>query len=174
MLLTGATEILRIISADKYGIQIMKILLLNGPNLQLLGSREPEIYGKTTLSTIVADVTALGKKLGMEVEAHQSNSEGELVTLIGNAGINGFSGIVINPAAYTHTSVAIRDAIAAVALPSVEVHLSNINSRETFRHESLTAPVCIGVVAGFGAFSYQMALLALAKRLGVGISELVC
>ncbi len=152
----------------------MKILLLNGPNLQLLGSREPDIYGKTTLATIVADVTALGKKLGVEVEAFQSNSEGELVTLIGSAPANGFAGIIINPAAYTHTSVAIRDAIAAAALPAVEVHLSNISSRETFRHESLTAPVCIGVVAGFGAFSYQMALLALLKRLGVTIKELDC
>ena len=152
----------------------MKILLLNGPNLQLLGSREPEIYGRTTLQTIVDDVTVLGKKLGVEVEAFQSNSEGELVTIIGNANINGYSGIVINPAAYTHTSVAIRDAISAVALPAVEVHLSNINSRETFRHESLTAPVCIGVVAGFGAFSYQMALLALLKRLDVAIKELDC
>ena len=149
----------------------MKILLLNGPNLQLLGSREPDIYGKTTLAAIVDDVTGLGKKFGVDVEAFQSNSEGELVTLIGSAPANGFAGIVINPAAYTHTSVAIRDAIAAAALPAVEVHLSNITSRETFRHESLTAPVCIGVVAGFGAFSYQNALLALLKPLGVSINE---
>ena len=145
----------------------MKILLLNGPNLQLLGSREPDIYGKTSLASIVSSVTELGKKLGLDVEAFQSNSEGELVTIIGNAPANGFSGIIINPAAYTHTSVAIRDAIAAVALPAVEVHLSNVNSRESFRRESLTAPVCIGVVAGFGAFSYQMALRALADKLGV-------
>ena len=102
----------------------------------------------------------------------QFNSEGELVTLIGDARHNGFSGIIINPAAYTHTSVAIRDAIAGVALPAVEVHLSNISSREAFRHESLTAPVCIGVVAGFGAFSYQMALLALANKLGVNTQGL--
>ncbi len=145
----------------------MKILLLNGPNLQLLGSREPDIYGKTSLASIVSSVTELGKKLGLDVEAFQSNSEGELVTIIGNAPANGFAGIIINPAAYTHTSVAIRDAIAAVALPAVEVHLSNVNSRESFRRESLTAPVCIGVVAGFGAFSYQMALRALADKLGV-------
>ena len=145
---------------------IMKILLLNGPNLQLLGSREPDIYGRTTLADIVDDTTALANKLGFELTAYQSNSEGELVTLIGDAPRNGFAGILINPAAYTHTSVAIRDAIAAAALPAVEIHLSNISSREAFRHESLTAPVCIGVVAGFGAFSYQMALLALAKRLG--------
>ena len=149
----------------------MKILLLNGPNLQLLGSREPDIYGRTTLDTIVAGVTALGEKLGLEVEAVQSNCEGELVTLIGNARQNGFSGIIINPAAYTHTSVAIRDAIAAVALPAVEVHLSNVASREAFRRESLTAPVCIGVVAGFGAFSYEMALRALADRLKSGIKS---
>ena len=144
----------------------MKILLLNGPNLQLLGSREPDIYGRTTLASIVADVTRLGGELGLKVEAFQANSEGDLVTLIGDAPKNGFSGIIINPAAYTHTSVAIRDAIAAAALPAVEVHLSNISSREAFRHESLTAPVCIGVVAGFGAFSYEMALRALANRLG--------
>ena len=144
----------------------MKILLLNGPNLQLLGSREPDIYGKTTLASIVSDVTGLGKKFNIEVEAFQSNSEGDLVTIIGDAPRNGFAGIIINPAAYTHTSVAIRDAIAAAALPAVEVHLSNINSREAFRHESLTAPACIGVVAGFGAFSYQMALRALANKLG--------
>ena len=144
----------------------MKILLLNGPNLQLLGSREPDIYGRTTLADIVDDTTALANKLGFELMAYQSNSEGELVTLIGDAPRNGFAGVLINPAAYTHTSVAIRDAIAAAALPAVEIHLSNISSREAFRHESLTAPVCIGVVAGFGAFSYQMALLALAKRLG--------
>lgn len=145
----------------------MKILLLNGPNLQLLGSREPDIYGKTTLASIVADVTELGKKFDIDIEAFQSNSEGDLVTIIGDAPRKGFSGIIINPAAYTHTSVAIRDAIAAAALPTVEVHLSNINSREAFRHESLTAPVCIGVIAGFGAFSYQMALRALANKLGV-------
>ena len=143
----------------------MKILLLNGPNLQLLGSREPDIYGRVTLTDIVSNVCKLGCELGFEVEAVQSNSEGELVTLIGNAPAQGFAGIIINPAAYTHTSVAIRDAIAAAALPAVEVHLSNIMSRESFRHESLTAPVCIGVVAGFGALSYELALRALAAKL---------
>lgn len=143
----------------------MKILLLNGPNLQLLGSREPDIYGKTTLGTIVSRVCELGRQLGLEVDAFQSNSEGELVSLIGGAPAAGYAGIIINPAAYTHTSVAIRDAIAAAALPAVEVHLSNIMSRESFRHESLTAPVCIGVVAGFGALSYDLALRALAAKL---------
>lgn len=143
----------------------MKILLLNGPNLQLLGSREPEIYGRVTLDDIVTRIKKLGAEMGFAVEAVQSNSEGELVTLIGSAPAAGYAGIIINPAAYTHTSVAIRDAIAAAALPAVEVHLSNIMSRESFRHESLTAPVCIGVVAGFGAFSYELALRALAKKL---------
>ncbi|MBR7156237.1 MAG: type II 3-dehydroquinate dehydratase [Lentisphaeria bacterium] len=143
----------------------MKILLLNGPNLQLLGSREPEIYGRVTLDDIVTRIKKLGAEMGFAVEAVQSNSEGEQVTLIGSAPAAGYAGIIINPAAYTHTSVAIRDAIAAAALPAVEVHLSNIMSRESFRHESLTAPVCIGVVAGFGAFSYELALRALAKKL---------
>ena len=143
----------------------MKILLLNGPNLQLLGSREPDIYGKTSLASIVSSVTELGKKLGLDVEAFQSNSEGELVTIIGNAPANGFAGIIINPAAYTHTSVAIRDAIAAVALPAVEVHLSNIFKREDFRHTSITGSACIGVVAGFGKESYTLAIRALAARL---------
>ena len=104
----------------------MKILLLNGPNLQLLGSREPDIYGKTTLATIVDDVTGLGKKFGVDVEAFQSNSEGDLVTLIGSAPANGFAGIVINPAAYTHTSVAIRDAIARC-----EEQLSGLQKRRS-------------------------------------------
>lgn len=144
----------------------MKILLLNGPNLQLLGSREPDIYGRTTLESIVSGVCELGKIFGLEVDAFQSNCEGELVTLIGDAPKRGYQGIIINPAAYTHTSVAIRDAISAAALPAIEVHLSNVSSREAFRRESLTAPVCIGVVAGFGAFSYEMALRALANRLG--------
>jgi 3-dehydroquinate dehydratase-2 len=143
----------------------MKILLLNGPNLQLLGSREPDIYGKTTLASIVADVIGLGKKFDLDVEAFQSNSEGDLVTIIGDAPRNGFSGIIINPAAYTHTSVAIRDAIAAVALPAVEVHLSNISGREEFRQKSYTAAKCIGVIAGFGAFSYKLALDALTEHL---------
>ena len=144
----------------------MKILLLNGPNLQLLGSREPDIYGKTTLATIVDDVTGLGKKFGVDVEAFQSNYEGDLVTLIGSAPADGFAGIVINPAAYTHTSVAIRDALAAVKIPTVEVHLSNIASRDEFRHNSLTLPVSLGVIAGFGANGYLLALRALAAHLG--------
>jgi 3-dehydroquinate dehydratase-2 len=144
-----------------------KILLINGPNLQLLGVREPGIYGVKTLPEIVKDLREYALELGYELEDFQSNSEGALVDKIGGSLAAVVDGIIINPAAYTHTSVALRDALAGVALPAVEVHLSNVNSRESFRHESLTAPVCIGVVAGFGAFSYQMALRALANKLGV-------
>lgn len=143
----------------------MKILLINGPNLQLLGMREPGIYGGDTLTEIVGRVRSLGTELGAEVLDFQSNHEGDIVDRIGNAKADGFDGIIINPAAYTHTSVAIRDAIAAVALPAVEVHISNVNSREDFRHVSYTAPVCIGVIAGFGANSYLLALRALCTHI---------
>lgn len=143
----------------------MKILLLNGPNLQLLGSREPGIYGRTTLESIVEEVAELGKTLDCSVTAFQSNIEGELVSLIGSAREQGFDGIILNAAAYTHTSVALRDAISAVALPAVEVHLSNTAAREEFRHHSFIAPVCAGVIAGFGKDSYLLALRALHARL---------
>lgn len=143
----------------------MKILLINGPNLQLLGLREPGIYGNDTLPLIVSRLKALASELGCELIDFQSNHEGAIVDRIGDSAAEGFSGIVINPAAYTHTSVAIRDAIAAVRLPAVEVHLSNVHSREEFRNHSLTAPVCVGVVAGFGADSYELALRALISHL---------
>ena len=143
----------------------MKILLINGPNLQLLGMREPGIYGGETLQDIVGRVRSLGAELGAEVVDFQSNHEGDIVDRIGNAKADGFNGIIINPAAYTHTSVAIRDAIAAVSLPAVEVHISNVNSREDFRHISYTAPVCIGVIAGFGTDSYLLALRALSAHI---------
>lgn len=144
----------------------MKILLLNGPNLQLLGTREPEIYGHVTLPDIEAAVAALGAELGCEVAARQSNCEGELVGWIGSARRDGFAGIILNAGAYTHTSVALRDAIAAVELPAVEVHLSNVASREEFRNRSYIAPVCAGVIAGFGMDSYLLALRALVSRCG--------
>ena len=139
---------------------MMKILLLNGPNLQLLGSREPEIYGRDTLADIVGEVSALGAELGCAVTARHSNCEGELVTLAGEARLDGFDGIIINAGAYTHTSVALHDAIAAAALPTVEVHLSNPAAREEFRHRSLISPVCTGVISGFGKESYLLALRA--------------
>jgi len=143
----------------------MKILLINGPNLQLLGFREPGIYGSDTLPAIVSRLKTLAAALGCELIDFQSNHEGEIVDRIGESVAEGISGIVLNPAAYTHTSIAIRDAIAAVRLPVVEVHLSNVHSREEFRSRSLTAPVCIGVVAGFGADSYELALHALCLHL---------
>ena len=142
-----------------------KILLINGPNLQLLGLREPAIYGAKTLAEIVADLRAYAIELGCELEDFQSNSEGALVDKIGSSLASGVDGIIINPAAYTHTSVALRDALAAVALPAVEVHLSNVQDREEFRQKSYTAAKCIGVIAGFGAMSYRLALLALTDHL---------
>ena len=137
----------------------MKILFLNGPNLNLLGQREPEVYGRTTLADIEAKVRERAGKLGAEIEFRQSNLEGELVTWIQQAK-GKFEVIVLNAAAYTHTSIALRDAIAAVGVPTIEIHLSNIHAREEFRHKSLIAPVCRGQIAGFGANSYVLAVEA--------------
>lgn len=138
----------------------MKFLIINGPNLNMLGTREPEKYGTTTLPDIEKEITAHAKEKGVEVDFYQSNIEGEIVTAIQKAkGI--YDGIVINPAAYTHTSVALRDAILAIELPTVEIHLSNIHTREEFRHHSYTAPVCVGQITGFGKFGYIMALDAI-------------
>lgn len=137
----------------------MKVLFLNGPNLNLLGQREPGVYGRSTLGEIEASVRARAKDLGVEVDFRQSNLEGELVSWIQQAR-GSFEVIVLNAAAYTHTSVALRDAIAAVAVPTIEIHLSNVHAREEFRHKSLIAPVCVGQIAGFGANSYLLALEA--------------
>ncbi len=142
----------------------MKILVLNGPNLNLLGRREPEVYGVLTLDEIVALARSRAKELGADVDAFQSNEEGMLVTRIGEApGV--YDGLLINPAAYTHTSVAIRDAIKACGLPCVEVHLSNTHAREEFRHASLTAPVCIAQLMGFGAAGYVLGIEGLIAHL---------
>ncbi|MFO7871570.1 MAG: type II 3-dehydroquinate dehydratase [Kiritimatiellia bacterium] len=142
----------------------MKILLLNGPNLNLLGTREPETYGEVNLDDIVARVKDRAGDLGAEVDAVQSNEEGFLVTTIGQSeGV--YDGIVFNPAAYTHTSIALRDALTACRVPCVEVHLSNIYAREDFRHTSLTAPACVGQISGFGAGSYILGLEALVDYL---------
>lgn len=138
----------------------MKFLIINGPNINLLGTREPEIYGSMTLDDINKDIANYAKELGVETETFHSNIEGEIVDKIQQAkGV--FDGIVINPAAYTHTSVAIRDAISAVGIKAVEVHISNIHAREEFRKNSLIAPVCIGQITGFQANSYKLALKAL-------------
>lgn len=141
-----------------------RVLVLNGPNLNLLGVREPGTYGSQTLADIEKLCKDEGKKLGLTVTAHQSNHEGELVTWIQEA-MGKFDAIVINPAAYSHTSVAIHDAIRAVALPVVEVHLSNIHTREPFRHHSYVSAVALGVICGFGAAGYKLALSALAEKL---------
>jgi len=142
----------------------MKILVINGPNLNLLGRREPEIYGAETLESINSSLLETAKNIPASLKFFQSNSEGELVDVIqGAAGV--FDGIIINPAAYTHTSIAIRDAISAVAIPTVEIHLSNVYSREEFRHKSLIAPVAVGQITGFGSAGYKLALDGLAGRL---------
>ena len=136
-----------------------KILVIHGPNLDLLGKREPDIYGSVTIKKINDALKKMAKTHGVALETFQSNHEGEIVSKIGKAKGRA-DAIVINPAAYTHTSVAIRDAIAAVKIPTVEVHLSNIYAREKFRHESLIAPVAVGQISGFGAKSYELGLLA--------------
>lgn len=137
-----------------------KILVIHGPNLNLLGEREKNIYGTATLSAINARLEKLAKDNGVSLVVLQSNHEGEIVDAIGKAKKNRVNAILINPAAYTHTSVAIRDAIAAVDVPAIEVHLSNIYAREEFRHTSLIAPVCRGQITGFGVQSYILGLQA--------------
>ncbi len=141
----------------------MKILVIHGPNLNLLGTREPDVYGQVTLDQINRELQRLAKEHKVSLELYQSNHEGDLVDCIGGAGNKGVAVIIMNPAAYTHTSVAIRDAVAASGVPVVEVHLSNIYSREEFRHTSLIAPVARGQISGFGAQSYYLAFLAAVK-----------
>jgi 3-dehydroquinate dehydratase-2 len=138
----------------------MKILVIHGPNLQLLGKRAPSIYGTADLSAINRDLKAVAAKRGVMLELLQSNHEGEIVERIGQAS-GRYQGILMNPAAYTHTSVAIRDAVEAAGVPTVEVHVSNIYAREEFRHHSVIAPVCRGQVTGFGPVSYVLGLEAL-------------
>ncbi len=135
----------------------MKLLFLNGPNLNLLGTREPEVYGRTTLAEIETKVRKRAKELGAAVDFRQTNSEGELVNWIHDAR-GKFQVIVLNAAAYTHTSIALRDAIAAIGIPTIEIHLSNTHARESFRHHSHIAPVACGQIAGFGPTSYVLAV----------------
>lgn len=139
-----------------------KVLVIHGPNLNILGQREPEIYGTATLDSINQGLASLAQELSVELKVVQSNHEGEIVSAIQQA-MTWADVLVINPAAYSHTSVAIRDAIAGAKIPAIEVHLSNIYAREQFRQHSLVAPVCVGQISGFGARSYGMALRAAAE-----------
>ncbi|MCK6527892.1 type II 3-dehydroquinate dehydratase [Myxococcota bacterium] len=138
-----------------------RVLVLHGPNLDRLGKREPAVYGATTLAEIDASLVELGGELGVEVASFQSAHEGALIERIHRAEDEGAAGVVFNPGAYTHTSIALRDAIAACALPVIEVHLSNVAAREPFRHHSHIAPVAVGTIAGFGPESYRLGLRAL-------------
>lgn len=142
-----------------------KILVLHGPNLNLLGTREPDVYGAITLDDINQRLHVHAQDRDVELETLQSNHEGALIDAIHQARADGVHGILVNPAGYTHTSVALRDAIAAVELPAVEVHLSNVHAREAFRHTSLLAPVCVGQISGFGWYSYLLGLDALVQHL---------
>lgn len=142
----------------------MKILLIHGPNLQLLGRRQPEIYGSQTLEDINSHLREIASGRGVNLKTFQANSEGEIVSFIGD-NIDWADGVVINPAAYTHTSVAIRDALSAVNLPVIEIHLSNVHTRESFRQHSYISPIAVGVICGFGAHGYDLALEAMIQIL---------
>jgi len=144
---------------------IKTILVLHGPNLNLLGTREPEIYGSETLDDINGKLLQLARELGLALEAFQSNHEGLLIDRIHQARRDGVSGIIINPGGFTHTSVALRDALSAVAIPTIEVHLSNIHAREPFRQHSYIAPVAIGQISGLGSLGYGLALRSFSVKL---------
>lgn len=142
-----------------------QILVLHGPNLNLLGRREPDVYGRQTLAEIDRSIVSLGVDLGLRVTCFQSNHEGELIDQVHRAATDGVAGLIINPGGFTHTSVALRDAVSGTGLPTIEVHLSNIHARESFRHLSYLAPVVIGQICGLGSHGYLLALRHLASKL---------
>lgn len=143
----------------------LSVLVLHGPNLNLLGTREPDIYGSETLAEVDARLRHFGSDIGLHIETFQSNHEGVLIDRIQQAKSAGFSALVINPGGYTHTSIALRDAIAGVGLPTIEVHLSNIHAREKFRQHSYIAPVAIGQICGLGTIGYELAIRGLLARI---------
>lgn len=149
----------------------MKFLVINGPNIDMLGIREVNIYGNNTYANLIEMITSYAEEKNVVVKTFQSNIEGEIVNAIHNAYFDGFDGIIINPAAYTHYSIAILDAIKAVSIPCVEVHISNIHSRDEFRKTSYTSQGCIGIIAGFGFFGYKMALDALIDHIKGNTNE---
>lgn len=149
----------------------MKFLVINGPNIDMLGIREVNIYGNNTYANLIEMITSYADEKNVVVKPFQSNIEGEIVNAIHNAYFDGFDGIIINPAAYTHYSIAILDAIKAVSIPCVEVHISNIHSRDEFRKTSYTSQGCIGIIAGFGFFGYKMALDALIDHIKRNTNE---
>lgn len=140
------------------------ILVLNGPNLNLLGKREPEVYGHETLADLEANCAAWARELGLELECRQSNHEGQLLDWLHAAESEGITGIVLNPGGLTHTSVALRDAIAGIPTPVIEVHISNVHAREHFRHHSYVSAVCKGTITGLGLFGYRAAILAMGEK----------
>ncbi|RLQ98264.1 type II 3-dehydroquinate dehydratase [Falsibacillus albus] len=150
---------------------MIKILLLNGPNLNRLGKREPGVYGHETLANLEEKLVKCGRDQNAIVECFQSNHEGEIIDKLHDSEDQGFSGVILNPGAFTHYSYAIRDAIASITIPVIEVHISNIHAREAFRSQSVTAPVAAGQIAGLGYLGYELALNALIKTKGEGIDE---
>lgn len=141
-----------------HNVAMKKILLLNGPNLNLLGTREPDVYGSVTLSQIESDLQEQAEKIDLKLESQQSNAEADLINWIQQAPSDGFHCILLNAGGLTHTSISLRDAVSAIEIPTIEIHMSNIYSRESFRHESLLSAVAMGCICGFGAFSYRLAL----------------